>query len=80
MYLTNRVRDFLIEQNYYIDLYENHIHVFQYVDVIKLQTEEVILQMDGFQLKLLGSDFRVKKLESHEILICGNLERLERIV
>ena len=51
-----------------------------YVDVIKLQTEEVILQMDGFQLKLLGSDFRVKKLESHEILICGNLERLERIV
>ncbi|MCI8575740.1 MAG: hypothetical protein HFI09_04650 [Bacilli bacterium] len=54
--------------------------MFQYIDVIKLQTEEVILQMDGFQLRLLGTDFRVKKLESREILICGNLERLERII
>jgi hypothetical protein len=80
MHFKNRVREFLIEQDYYIDIYEKHIHVFQYVDIVKLQTTEVILQMDGFQLKLLGTDFRVKKLESREILICGNLERLERIV
>ena len=76
MHLTNRVREFLIDQDYYIDIYENHIHVFHYIDVLKLQEEEIILQMEQFQLHMKGHEFRVKQLEKHEILIIGTLESL----
>lgn len=76
MHLTNRVREFLIDQNYYIDIYENHIHVFHYIDVIKLEEEEIILQMEQFQLHMKGYEFRVKQLEKQEILISGVIESL----
>jgi len=79
MQLVNRVRSFLVEQNYYIDIYDRYVHVFHYVDILKLQDEEIILQMDSFQLILKGANFRVNRLEKGEILISGTLESLNMI-
>jgi len=76
MRLTNQVRKFLVEEAYYIDIYDQHIHVFHYIDILKLQDNHIILQMDGFVLNLEGRNFRVKQLENQEILIRGDLERL----
>lgn len=76
MHLTNRVREFLVNQNYYIDIYDNHVHVFHYIDVLTLEEEKIVLQMDSFQLHLKGKNFRVKQLEKQEILITGILESL----
>ncbi len=77
MHLTNKVRSFLIDQNYYIDIYDHFVHVFQYIDILKLQDEEIILQMDEFKLIIKGANFRVKRLENREILISGTLEFLK---
>lgn len=77
MQLINRVRNFLVDQNYYIDIYENKVHIFHYVDIIKLQDEEIVLQMDGFQIVLTGANFRVGRLENREILISGIIENLK---
>ncbi len=77
MQLQNRIRSFLIDKNYYIDIYDEEIHVFHYIDILKLQSDEIILQMDGFRLILMGEDFRVKRLENQEILIQGMLENLK---
>lgn len=77
MQLVNRVRNFLIDQNYYIDIYDQYVHVFHYIDILKLQDEEIILQMDGFQLCLKGANFRVNRLEKQEILITGMLDDLK---
>lgn len=77
MQLVNKVRNFLVDQDYYIDIYNNFVHVFRYVDILKLQDEEIILQMDSFQLVLKGANFRVSRLEKQEILISGILENLK---
>lgn len=76
MYLTEKVRKFLIDKNYYIDIYEDKIHVFHYIDILKLQDEEIILQMEEFKLTIKGANFRVSRLENREILISGVLESL----
>lgn len=76
MQLVNKVRSFLVDQNYYIDIYEDNIHIFHYIDIMKLQNEEIILQMDGFRLILIGENFRVKRLENREILVSGLLKNL----
>lgn len=79
MKLLNHVRGFLIDEEYYIDIYENKIHVFHYIDILKLQDEEIILQMSDFKLVLKGVNFRVSRLENREILISGVLDSLEMI-
>lgn len=76
MRLRSQVRNFLIDKDFYIDIYEENIHIFHYVDVLKLEEQEIELQMDGFVITLQGENFRVKGLEKEEILITGKLENL----
>ena len=70
------MKNFLMDKEYYIDLYENKIHVFNYIDILKLTEEEIHLSMPSFLLIIKGSQFAVKRLEKREILIEGNVEEV----
>lgn len=76
MHLYKTMKNFLMDYDYYIDIYENKVHVFNYIDILKLTDEEILLSMPQFTLKLVGSSFAVKRLEKREILIEGTLEDL----
>lgn len=76
MRLTSPIRSFLIDKSYYIDIYENHIHVFHFIDILVLKETEIRFQMDGFLLIITGQNFCVKRLEKQEILIFGILKSL----
>ncbi len=79
MHLYKTMKNFLMDLEYYIDIYENKIHVFNYIDILKLNEEEIKLQMDGFIISIKGDYFSVKRLEKREILIEGNIEKMEFI-
>lgn len=68
------MKNFLMDFDYYIDIYEEKIHVFNYIDIEKLTDTEIILAMPSFTLTLKGVSFVVKRLEKREILIEGTLE------
>ncbi len=74
MHLYKTMKNFLMDFNYYIDIYEEKIHVFNYIDIEKLTSTEIILAMPSFTLTLKGVSFVVKRLEKREILIEGILE------
>ncbi len=74
MHLYKTMKNFLMDFNYYIDMYEEKIHVFNYIDIEKLTSTEIILAMPSFTLTLKGVSFVVKRLEKREILIEGILE------
>lgn len=67
------MRNFLLDFHYYIDIYENKIHIFNYTDILKLTDSEVIFAMPDFTLSLHGEHFVVKRLEKREILMEGVL-------
>lgn len=74
MHLYKTMKNFLMDYDYYIDIYDNKIHVFNYIDILKLNDEEIVLAMATFTLTLKGTSFVVKRLEKREILIEGVLE------
>ena len=74
MHLYKTMRNFLLDYDYYIDLYEKNIHVFNYIDIVKLTDTEIILTLPSFSLVLKGENFVVKRLEKREILVEGFLE------
>lgn len=76
MHLYKTMRNFLLDFNYYIDIYEKNIHVFNYVDILKLNDSEIKLLMPSFTLIITGSNFSVKRLEKREILLEGELENV----
>lgn len=74
MHLYKTMKNFLMDFDYYLDIYENKIHVFNYIDIEKLTDTEIILAMPSFTLILKGTSFTVKRLEKREILIEGVIE------
>ena len=79
MHLYKTMKNFLLDFNYYIDIYEKNIHVFNYIDILKLNDQTIKLLMPSFTLEITGVNFRVKKLEKREILIEGILENVRFI-
>ncbi len=75
-HLYKTMKNFLFDFNYYIDIYENKIHVFNYIDILKLNDQEIILAMPSFTLTIKGEHFAVKRLEKREILIDGILHQV----
>ena len=49
MHLYKTMRNFLLDFNYYIDIYENKIHVFNYIDILKLNNEEIKLTNENIK-------------------------------
>lgn len=74
MHLYKTMRNFLLDFDYYIDIYEKKIHVFNYIDILKLNDLEIHLSMPGFVLEITGKNFSVKQLEKREILLEGVIE------
>lgn len=76
VHLYKTMKNFLLDFDYYIDIYEDKIHVFNYIDIIKLTDTEITLAMPSFTLFLEGEHFAVKRLEKREILIQGILDNV----
>ncbi len=74
MHLYKTMKNFLLDQDYYIDIFQDFIHVFNYIDILKLEETKVILDMPNFNLEIKGQDLVVKRLEKKEILIQGTIE------
>lgn len=79
MHLYKTMKNFLIDFDYYIDIFKDKIHVFGFIDIEKLNSEEIILKMPLFTLKIKGNNFVVKILEKKEILIEGEVVNMEYI-
>ena len=75
--MLENVRNYLYDKEYFIDLFPEGIHVFHYLDMLKLTDTEIDLRMDDFILKIVGEELRVSKMNKEEIYIAGNIISLE---
>ena len=76
MHLYKTLKNFLLDQEYYIDFWKKNIHVYGFSKIEVLQEERILLTIKDFELEILGTDFRVLKLTNNEILIQGNLKEM----
>ena len=79
MKFYNALSDFLYDKNYFITLFENKIHVFRYVQLLKLDSEEIVLGMADFKLTVVGSELIISQMNSEEIIIQGNITEIRKI-
>lgn len=75
--MLDNVRNYLYDKEYFIDIFESGIHVFRYLDLLKLTDTEINLQMEDFVLKIKGTALRVSKMNKEEIFMVGSISSLE---
>lgn len=76
MHIKDTLVNFLYDKEYFISIYDNFIHVFNYKELISLTSKLVILKLDKFKLEIKGEDLFITKMISNEILIRGVIKNV----
>ena len=57
--------------NYYICLYQNHIYIYNYQEILSFNNDIILIALDSIKVKIKGSNLHIIKMEHNEILING---------
>lgn len=77
--IKNTIIDFLYDKKYFITMYENYLYIYNFQEIITLTNELIELSIENFKLKITGSDLKIKKINSSELLIEGNIISIGKI-
>lgn len=77
--IKNTIIDFLYDKNYFITIYENFLYIYNFQEIITLTNELIMLSIENFKIKITGSDLKIKKINSSELLIEGNIINIGKI-
>ena len=77
--IKNTIIDFLYNKNYFITMYENFLYIYNFQEIITLTNELIMLSIENFKIKITGSDLKIKKINSSELLIEGNIISIGKI-
>lgn len=67
------INSILGSNEYYICLYNNHIYLYNYLDILSFNNEMIMVKYDKFNVKIKGSNLLVKHMSKRELIIFGNI-------
>lgn len=76
MRMIKNLQNFLYDQEYYIDLFNNCLHVYCYIDLLSLSDTYIELKLKEFILKIKGENLVVRNMDKNEILIKGIINNM----
>lgn len=72
-------KNYLRGEEYYIILYSNYVYVFNYKEIKKFTDKYISLLFDKMKVDIYGYDLLITKMEKKELLIKGNILKVEKI-
>lgn len=72
-------KSYLKKEDYYVILYSNYIYIYKYLDIIKFTDKYISLKLNKIILNIYGYDLLITKMEKDELLIKGNINKVEKI-
>lgn len=71
MRIMKNLQNFLLDQDYYIDIFNNCLHVYYYMEMLSLSDKQIELKLKEFTLVIEGENLIVSAMDNHEILVKG---------
>ena len=75
--MLNRLKDYINEDSFKINIYKNKINVVNYLDIITLEESRISLKYQQGMIIIKGNNLSVNKLLDNEILITGEIKSVE---
>ena len=76
MHIKENLTNFLYDKNYFISIYDKYIYIFNYLDLILLSADKIVLKMEKFKLVIKGNELFIAKLYPKELLIKGIINNI----
>lgn len=79
MHIKDNLINFLYDKDYFITLYDEYVHIFNYQELISLSDTLIILRLNQFKINITGKNLFITKMLPNEILIKGTILGLVKI-
>ncbi len=76
MHIASNIKSFLYDEDYFVTYYKNNVYVYNYQKLNIFTNNVIELLMDNFSLIIKGSNLKIIKMESKEIMISGKIESI----
>lgn len=76
MHMKDSLINFLYDKNYFINIYDEYIHVFNYEELISLSSNKIELKFSNFKLVIDGDNLFINKMFPNELLIKGIIKNV----
>lgn len=73
------IKHYLKDEDYFISIYKNYIYFYKYLDIVKFTETLISLKFEKFIINISGTELCVRKMEKRELLISGNILKVEKI-
>ena len=77
MHMKDNLINFLYDKKYFINIYDEFIHVFNYQELVSLSSKKIVLKMKTFKIEVTGDNLFITRMLPNEILIKGIIGKVE---
>lgn len=77
MKALDRLDNYLTDKEYKIIYKKNYLDIINYIEVIDFTDKEIKIKYQEGTTKILGTHLVISKMLDEELLITGNIERIE---
>lgn len=71
--------NFLKTDEFLIGVFSDKIHIFNYLRIIEIDINRINIQVKDKRIEIKGNNLLIKKLDKNEVLIIGNIKRVDII-
>lgn len=75
--MINQLRNYMEDNTFRFTVYEDKIHIINFQRIITLEENEISFTVKDKMIKILGENLNLKKILKDELLIIGNIKRIE---
>ena len=73
----SKIKNYIENNEFHLDLFDNRIHIENYDKIISLGEEKIVLMIDEKKVTLFGTHFSLNQMYIDELLIEGFLTKVE---
>lgn len=77
MNFVNSIRNYLLDEEFKISIYKNKVNIVNYTSIVDFSEKQVIVKKDTENIIISGSKLSIAKLLIDEVLITGNIDKIE---
>lgn len=77
--MLKKLKNFIEDSDFSISIYKNKINIINYKKIVSLSSNDVSVILDDSKIKITGKNLSLMKLLDQEILIVGNINKIEVI-
>lgn len=76
MRIMKNLQNFLYDQEYFIDIFQNCLHVYYYEELLSLSDTLIELKLKEFILIIEGENLSISSMDKHEMLMKGKINSM----